>query len=100
MSNEQNKEETKDPNHKLSNEEERKKQFERMKEKFGKQNTPFGGSGNKGGNNFYWIYGVVIVVLLSITFYGTGFSPRIKEISETAFEQDMLAKVDVIDINI
>ena len=49
MSNEENKEEQKDPNHKLSNEEERKKQFERMKEKFGKQNSPFGGQGNKGG---------------------------------------------------
>jgi ATP-dependent metalloprotease FtsH len=100
MSNEQNKEETKEPNHKLSNEEERKKQFERMKEKFGKQNTPFGGQGNKGGNNFYWIYGVVIVVLLFITFYGTGFSPRLKEAKLGYFEQEMLAKGDVMDINI
>jgi ATP-dependent metalloprotease FtsH len=104
MSNEQNKSadggEQKDPNHKLSNEEERKKQFERMKEKFGKQNSPFGGQGNKGGNNFYWIYGIVIVVLLFITFYGTGFSPRIKEIPLPVFEQEMLAKGDVVDINI
>ncbi|MBK7309739.1 MAG: ATP-dependent zinc metalloprotease FtsH [Sphingobacteriaceae bacterium] len=71
-----------------------------MKEKFGKQNSPFGGQGNKGGNNFYWIYGVVIVVLLFITFYGTGFSPRIKEIPLPVFEQEMLAKGDVVDINI
>jgi AFG3 family protein len=102
MSNDLNTEDPKDPNHKLSNEEERKKQFDRMKEKFGKQNSPFGGGGqgNKGGNNFYWIYGVVIVVLLFITFYGTGFTPRVKEISTPVFEQEMLAKGDVVDINI
>lgn len=100
MSNETNNEGTNNSNQKVSNEEERKRQFERMKEKFGKQNNSFGGQGNKGGNNFYWIYGVVIVVLLFITFYGTGFTPRMREISTPIFEQDMLAKGDVVDINI
>lgn len=101
MSNESNSEEQKQSNHNISNEDERKKQFERMKEKFGKQNSGLGGGqGNKGGNNFYWIYGIVIVVLLFITFYGTGMSPRIKEIPTPVFEQEMLAKGDVVDINI
>ena len=101
MSNESSSEEQKQSNHNMSNEDERKKQFERMKEKFGKQNSNLGGGqGNKGGNNFYWIYGIVIVVLLFITFYGTGMSPRIKEIPTPVFEQEMLSKGDVVDINI
>lgn len=82
-----------------SPEDERKKQFEKMKEKFAKQ--PMGGSGGKNsGNNFYWIYGLVIVVLLFITFFGTNFSSRVVEVRQGAFEQDMLAKGDVTDINI
>jgi cell division protease FtsH len=101
MNDESNSEEQKQSNHNMSNEDERKKQFERMKEKFGKQNSNLGGGqGNKGGNNFYWIYGIVIVVLLFITFYGTGMSPRIKEIPTPVFEQEMLSKGDVVDINI
>ncbi|MBK6984396.1 MAG: hypothetical protein IPH32_06415 [Bacteroidetes bacterium] len=52
-------------------EEERKKQFEKMKDRFGKKpNNPFGGSGSggNGGNSFYWIYGLVIVGLLGFVF--------------------------------
>jgi cell division protease FtsH len=80
-------------------EEERKKQFERMKEKFGKQNTPFGGGkpGN-GGNNFYWIYGVVVVVLLFVIFYGNDFNSRLQEVSLNRFYQEMLVKGDVTDV--
>ena len=84
-----------------SSEEERKKQFERMKEKFSRPGSNFGG-GNKGGgnsgNNFYWIYGVVIAVLLFIVFYGNGFTPRLAEVSQGKFYQDMLAKGDVTDV--
>src|SRR3954465_8518972 len=81
-------------------EEERKKQFERMKEKFGRQNNPFGGkgSGSGGGNNFYWIYGVVVAVLLFIVFYGNDFNSRLKEVSLNKFYQEMLVKGDVTDV--
>lgn len=80
-------------------EDERKKQFEKMKEKFSKQPAGFG-PGKNSGNNFYWIYGLVIVALLFITFFGSNFSSRIIEIKQSKFEQDMLAKGDVMDINI
>src|SRR4051812_7957492 len=80
-----------------SQEEERKKQFERMKEKFGRQNSPFGGKGG-GGNNFYWIYGVVVAVLLFIVFYGNDFNSRLKEVSLSKFYQEMLVKGDVTDV--
>lgn len=79
-------------------EEERKKQFERMKEKFSKQTS--GSNKNNSGNNFYWIYGLVIVGLLFITFFGTNFSSRAIEISQVKFEQEMLAKGDVLNIDI
>ena len=56
MSTEQNTEPTQEqPNNQSSDnqtpEDERKKQFERMREKFGRQNSPMGGKGS--GNNFY-----------------------------------------------
>lgn len=79
---------------KSSQEEERRKQFERMKEKFGKKpNMPFNQPGS--GNNFYWIYGLVIVALLTFVFFGQDFSSHLYEVDETKFEQDMLAKGDV-----
>ncbi len=81
-----------------SQEEERKKQFEKMKEKFSKQPSGFGGKNS--GNNFYWIYGLVIVGLLFITFFGTNFSSKMREVSQSKFEQDMLRRGDVIDVNI
>jgi len=102
MSSEINNENKPEKSNNISKEEERKRQFERMKEKFGKQNSPFGGQGNRGGggNNFYWIYGLVIVALLFFTFYGSNFSVRLLETSMSNFEQQMLAKGDVKDINI
>ena len=83
-----------------NNEEERKKQFERMKEKFSRQNTPFGGSNKNGGggNNFYWIYAAVVAVLLIIIFYGNGFSPKLQEVSQGEFYNNMLAKGDVTEV--
>jgi AFG3 family protein len=77
-------------------EEERKRQFERMKEKFGRQGS-LGGSKNS-GNNFYWIYGIVIAVLLFIVFYGNDFNSRLKEVPQSKFFQDMLVKGDVTDV--
>ncbi|MES2762949.1 MAG: ATP-dependent zinc metalloprotease FtsH [Bacteroidota bacterium] len=80
-------------------EEERKKQFEKMKDRFGKKPAnPFGGSNNSGGsggNSFYWIYGLVIVGLLIFVFFGQDFEGRTHEVDQTKFEQDMLAKGDV-----
>ena len=85
-----------------SPEEERKKQFEKMKDRFGKKaSNPFGGSnnnGNNGGNSFYWIYGLVIVGLLGFVFFGQEFEGRVYEIGQTQFEQNMLAKGDVREI--
>lgn len=85
---------------KPSPEEERKKQFERMKEKFKKQNSPFGGNknSNNNGNNFYWIYAAVIGVLLFIVFYGNNFNSHLIEVSQGEFYQKMLSKGDVKDI--
>lgn len=101
MSDEQNTEPTQnDTNNKSSSsEEERKKQFERMKEKFSRPNSNFGGnkSGGGSGNNFYWIYGVVIAVLLFIVFYGNGFTPRLIEKNQGEF-YNMLVKGDVTDV--
>jgi len=101
-------EEQKEPNPDQSNnsqssqDEERKKQFERMKEKFGRQNnSPFGGNNNNknsSGNNFYWIYGLVVVALLVVVFWGNGFTPRLIEVGQNKFYQDMLAKGDVTDV--
>lgn len=82
---------------KSSQEEERRKQFERMKEKFGKKpNIPFNQPGS--GNNFYWIYGLVIVALLTFVFFGQDFSSHLYEVDQTTFEQEMLARGDVSKI--
>lgn len=85
---------------KPSAEEERRKQFERMKERFSKTGGNGGAKGPNSGNNFYWIYGLVIVALLIVTFYGSNLGSRIEETSQTHFEQQMLATGDVVDINI
>ena len=84
MSEETNKENNKNRSNQSSQEEERKKQFERMKEKFGRQSSNFGG-GRNSGNNFYWIYGIVIAVLLFIVFYGNDFNSRLKEVPQSKF---------------
>ncbi len=93
-------ENTNNSSEKNSPEEERKKQFERMKEKFNRQNSPFGGNKNSknNGNNFYWIYAAVIAVLLFIVFYGNNFNSRLIEVTQGEFYQKMLSKGDVKDI--
>jgi len=93
-------ENTNNSSEKPSPEDERKKQFERMKEKFKKQNSPFGGNknSNNNGNNFYWIYAAVIGVLLFIVFYGNNFNSHLIEVSQGEFYQKMLSKGDVKDI--
>ncbi len=99
MSNEQNTEPT-PQNNSNTPEDERKKQFDRMKEKFSKQNSPFGGGSGNGGNNFYWIYGIVIAVLLFIVFYGNNASNHLVDVSQGKFLNEMLAKGDVTDVAI
>ena len=80
-----------------SPEDDRKKQFEKMKERFGKKSTnSFGGPSNGGGgNSFYWIYGLVIIGLLGFVFMGQDFESRVYPTDENDFEQNMLAKGDV-----
>lgn len=101
MSQEQNTEPTPEQtnNQNSSQEEERKKQFERMKEKFGRQNQPGGSKPNNSGNNFYWIYGIVIAVLLFIVFYGNSFSSRLVPISPSKF-YEILAMQHVTEVTI
>ena len=93
-------ENTNNSSEKPSPEEERKKQFERVKEKFKKQDSTFGGNKNSknNGNNFYWIYVAVIGVLLFIVFYGYNFNSHLIEVSQGEFYQKMLSKGDVKDI--
>lgn len=77
----------------------KKKQFEKMKERFGKKNPNDGlfgsNNNNNGGNSFYWIYGLVIVGLLGFVFMGQDFESRVFPIEQNKFEQNMLAKGDV-----
>ncbi len=78
-----------------ASEDERKKQFERMKAKFNA-----GRNSNKGGgNNFYWIYGAVIAVLMFMIFFGNDANSRMVELKQPAdFYNKMLAKGDVQDV--
>lgn len=100
MSEEQKQEKPQNPVNNTQSEEERKKQFDRMKERFGKQNSPFGGNNknNNSGNNFYWIYGIVIAVLLFVVFYGNDFNSKLVEVNQNKFYQEMLVKGDVVDV--
>ena len=75
---------------------ERKKQFDKMKERFGKKpQSPFGGGDSNNGNSFYWIYGLVILALLAFVFMGQDFEGRVFPADQSEFEQNMLAKGDV-----
>ncbi len=78
--------------------EERKKQFERMKEQFAKNRpaqNPFGPNKNKPNNSFYWVYGLIIAGLLGYTILGQDATTKAYPISQSQFEQTMLAKGDV-----
>ncbi len=79
----------------LTEEQIRQKQFEQLKEKFfqnKKKKLP-----DNGGSSFYWIYGLIIAIILFLTFFNNDALKRQIEISQTRFE-DMLAHGDVTDI--
>ncbi len=79
------------------NQDERKAQFEKMRERFSKKSN--NNNSPKNSFNFYWIYAIVVVALLVLTWSdGVGFGKRPKPISETDFEQNMLVKGDVYKI--
>ena len=81
------------------NNDELKDQFEKMRERLRKGGMP----NNKGGGgfNFYWIYAIIIIILILITYYdGASFGGGTRKVSETFFEQTMLAKGDVASITI
>src|ERR1700740_2249609 len=75
-----------------NNQDDRKAQFEKMRERFSKKNN----NAPKNSFNFYWIYALVVIALLVLTYYdGAGFGRRTISVSQTEFEQNMLAKGDV-----
>lgn len=78
----------------LTEEQIRQKQFEQLKEKIfrNKKNPP-----ENSGYSFYWIYGLIVAVILFLTFFNNDILKRYIEISQTRFE-DMLAHGDVVDI--
>ncbi len=80
----------------LSEEQIRQKQFEQLKEKIfqgrKKQDSQQGG-----GNSFYWIYGVIISIIIFMTFFSNDPLKRSIEVTQTKFES-MLASGDVTDI--
>jgi len=97
MSADQNTEPTNQSSGNQSPEDERKKQFERMRERFGRNSSSGGNKGNS-GNNFYWIYGIVIAVLLFIVFYGNSFNSKLVPRTQGQFYQEMLGKGDVEEV--
>ena len=78
----------------LTEEQIRQKQFEQLKEKIfrNKKNPP-----ENSGYSFYWIYGLIVAIILFLTFFNNDILKRHIEISQTRFE-DMLAHGDVVDI--
>jgi ATP-dependent metalloprotease FtsH len=84
------------------NNEELKDQFEKMRERLRKGGMP-SNKGGGGGFNFYWIYAIIIIILIAFTLLGNegvGFGGGMKQVNETSFEQNMLAKGDVVSITI
>ena len=82
------------------NNEELKDQFEKMRERLRKGSMP-SNKGGGGGFNFYWIYAIIIVILIVVTYYdGAGFGGGTRKVTETFFEQTMLAKGDVASVTI
>src|SRR6185312_17374189 len=85
------------------NNEELKDQFEKMRERLRKGGMPSNKGGNGGGGfNFYWIYAIIIIILIAVTLLGdgVGFGAGPRQVNETFFEQNMLAKGDVVSITI
>jgi ATP-dependent metalloprotease FtsH len=86
------------------NNEELKDQFEKMRERLRKGGMPSNKGGNGGGGfNFYWIYAIIIIILVAVSLLGgdgIGFGGGAKQVTETFFEQSMLAKGDVVSITI
>ena len=72
-----------------NNNEDIKQQFDKMKNKFtknqgGKNNKPF---------SFYWIYAIIGVVLITINLFS--WNSALKETNWKKFETEMLANNDV-----
>jgi ATP-dependent metalloprotease FtsH len=81
-------EETKNSDNKPNTDEERKQQFEKMRERFSnkKPNGP-GGGPPKNSFNFYWIYAIVVIGLLAFTMLGSGFNAeRLEPIDQSKFD--------------
>lgn len=76
---------------------EKRAQFEKMRERFNRKS----GGNPKGSFNFYWIYIIVVVALLLITYYDSNtFGGKMIKIDQTEFYSSMLAKGDVQAITI
>jgi len=74
-----------------------KEQFDKMRDRFRK-----GAPAPKGGGfNFYWIYAIIIVILILITYYdNAGVNGHARKTTEAEFYQNMLAKGDVAAITV
>lgn len=84
-----------EPSENLSEEQIRQKQFEQLKEKIfqGRKKQ----DAQQGGNSFYWLYGVIISIIIFLTFFSNDPLKRSIEVTQTKFES-MLASGDVTDI--
>lgn len=86
-------EETKNSDNKPNTDEERKQQFEKMRERFSnKKPNGSGGGPPKNSFNFYWIYAIVVVGLLAFTMFGGGFNAARWEIIDQAKFDSYLSK--------
>ncbi len=77
-----------------NNQDERKAQFEKMRERFSKKNN---NNSPKNSFNFYWIYAIVVIAILVLTWSsdGVGFGQRVLPLAQNDFEQNMLSVGDV-----
>ncbi len=66
-----------------------------MRERFSKKNN--NNNSHKNSFNFYWIYAIVVIGILILTWPsdGVGFGQRPIQVTQSEFEQNMLTKGDV-----
>lgn len=73
-----------------------KNQLNKLKEQFsgGKNKPSGGGKSNKPKFNFYWVYGLIVLVFIALNFFGDGIK-GVDKTSSFADVQDMILENDV-----